>query len=326
MSKYNIVLPSKPSIIREEGNTGVYEIDGLYPGYGHTLGNSLRRIILSSIPGAAVTKVKIKGVEHEFSSIAGVKEDVIMILLNLKKLRVSMATDEPQTLVIKAKGIKEITAKDIEVPGQVTLLNPELHIADLTSKDSDLDIEMTIEKGLGYVPKEVLEKDRVEIGAISLDATFTPIRRVNYEVEHMRVGDRTDFNRIRLTIETDGTLTPKEALEESISTMIQQLKAIVGFKEDEVVAPVEAAEETVDAEGVDGDASKKELDVEFLKTRIDAIGLSPRTVKALSNANIRTVGGLARKKEVDILDVEGLGSKGVQEIKKVLSGYGITLK
>jgi DNA-directed RNA polymerase subunit alpha len=302
---------------------GVYEIDGLYPGYGHTLGNSLRRIILSSIPGAAITKVKIKGVEHEFSAVSGVKEDVITILLNLKRLRVKMITDEPQVLTLKMKGIKNVTAKDIDVPGQVEILNPELAIAELTEKGSDLDIEMTVEKGLGYVPKETLQKDRVDIGMISLDATFTPIRRVNYEVENMRVGDRTDFNRLRITIETDGTLTPNAALEDSVSIMIQQLKAIVGWKEEEPEAVIEAADKS--EKSADGEP-KKEIDVEFLKTRIDAIGLSPRTAKALTNANVRTIGGLSRKKEIDILDIDGLGSKGVQEIKKVLSNYGITLK
>lgn len=322
MSNHSIIVPSKPKIIREEGFSGIYEIDGLYPGYGHTLGNSLRRIILSSLAGSAVTRVKIKGVEHEFSSIDGVKEDVITILLNLKKLRIKLITDEPQTITLKAKGIKKLTAKDIEYPGQVEILNPELHIIELTDKSAEVDIEITVEKGLGYVSKEVLHKDRVDIGTISLDATFTPIRKVNYEVENMRVGDRTDFNRLRISIETDGTLTSKEALESSISLMIMQLKSIVGFKEDEVVAEVESKEESKTKNG----EPKQELDVEFLKTRIDAIGLSPRTVKALSSANIRTVGGLARKKEFDILDVEGLGSKGVQEIKKILSNYGITLK
>jgi DNA-directed RNA polymerase subunit alpha len=324
MSHHNILLPSKPKIIKEEGNSGIYEIDGLYPGYGHTLGNSLRRIILSSIPGAAITKVKIKGVEHEFSSVTGVKEDVINILLNLKRLRVKMITDEPQVLTIKAKGITKVTAKDIDVPGQVEILSGDMHIADLTEKGAELDIEMTVEKGLGYVPKEVVHKDRIEIGAISLDATFSPIPRANYEVEHMRVGDRTDFNRLRISIETDGTLTPKQALEDSISLMIQQLKAIVGWKEEEPEVVVE--ESASESESGSSATPRKELDVEFMKTRIDAIGLSPRTVKALTTANIRTVGGLARKKEVDILDIDGLGSKGIQEIKKVLSGYGILLK
>lgn len=316
MSLTNVVLPSKPKIVKEEGFVGIYEIDGLYPGYGHTLGNSLRRIILSSLPGAAITKVKIEGVEHEFSTIEGVKEDVINILLNLKKLRLKVTGDESQIVTIKAKGATMVTGKDVEVPGQVEVLNPDLHIAELTNKSASLVIEATVQKGLGYVPKEVIEKERVDIGAISLDAIFTPIRRVNYEVENMRVGDRTDFNRLRISIETDGTLSAHDALEQSISTMIHQLKAIVGFKEEEI-APTPVKEEVEE---------KKEIDVEFLKTRIDDIGLSARTVKALTAANIRTVGGLARKKEADILDVEGLGSKGIQEIKKVLSNYGITLK
>lgn len=322
MSNHTIVVPSKPKVIKEDGFNGIYEIDGLYPGYGHTLGNSLRRIILSSLPGAAVTQVKIKGVEHEFSAIDGVKEDVITILLNFKKLRIKLITDEPQVLVLKTKGVKKVTAGDIEIPGQVEILNPELHIIELTDKNAEIDMEITVEKGLGYVSKDILRKDRVDIGTISLDATFTPIKKANYEVENMRVGDRTDFNRLRISIETDGTISPNEALEESITLMIHQLKAIVGFKEEEieVVEKIEKKEDSSDKD------TKPELDVEFLKTRIDAIGLSPRTVKALSNANIRTVGGLARKKEVDILDVEGLGGKGIQEIKKILSNYGITLK
>lgn len=319
---HDVVLPTKPKIIREEGNNGTYEIDGLYPGYGHTLGNSLRRIILSSLPGAAVTKVKIKGAEHEFSAIDGVKEDVITMLLALKKLRIRLDSDEPQVLTLKAKGIKDVSAKDIEVPGQAEILTPELHIASLTEKSAELDIEITIEKGLGYVPKETIQKERVDIGSITLDAAFTPIRKANYEVENMRVGDRTDFNRLRLTIETDGTIAPREALEKSIALMIHQLKAIVGFKEEEVAAPAAAEAEA----GAGTGTSTKEIDTELLKTRIDSLGFSSRTVKALMNGNIRTLGGLARKKESDIMDVDGLGAKGMQEVKKLLAQHGITLK
>jgi len=322
MSDNNVLLPSKPRIIQEEGFSGTYEIDGLYPGYGHTLGNSLRRIILSSLPGAAITKVKIDGVSHEFSAIDGVKEDVITILLNLKRVRIKMLTDEPQTLTLKVKGINDVKAENIEAPGQVEILNGDLHIAQITDKNTELNIEMTVERGLGYVSKEVLEKDRVDIGTITLDAIFTPIRRVNYEVENMRVGDRTDFNRLKFVIETDGTILPNEALQKSIEIMISQLKAIIGFKDDEA-EPEVTEEKSEDKSEIH---SKKELDIEFLKTRTDSIGLSPRTVKALANANIRTVGGLARKKEADILDIEGLGTKGIQEIKKALSNYGITLK
>jgi DNA-directed RNA polymerase subunit alpha len=318
MSEHSIILPSKPRIVTEDQFTGSYEIDGLYPGYGHTLGNSLRRIILSSLPGAAITTIKIAGVSHEFSVMTGVKEDVITIILNLKKIRLKMLTSEPQTLTLKVKGQKTIVASDIEHPGQVEILNPELVVANVTDKNTELDIQMTVERGMGYVPKEVLQKNRVDIGTIALDAIFTPIRRVSYEVENMRVGDRTDFNRLKIFIETDGTLAPKEALETSIEVMINQLKAIVGFKEE-----MEMEEK---ADGSSMKLDKAEPDSEFLKTRIESIGLSARTQNALSNANIRTVGGLARKKEKDLLDVEGLGAKGISEIKEMLGGYGITLK
>jgi len=323
MLDYNVALPSKPKVIHEENFTGMYEIDGLYPGYGHTLGNSLRRIILSSLPGAAITSVKIKGIDHEFSTIEGIKEDVVSIILNLKKIRIQMLTDEPQTLTLDVKGVKDVTAGDITAVGQIKVLNPEQKIATITSKNTNLSMEIRVEKGLGYVPKEVLQKDRVEIGSITLDAIFTPIRKVNYEVENMRVGNRTDFNRLKINIECDGTITPHEALERSIEIMINQLKAIVGFKEEEV--PM-AKEEVLLEDEESPKKDRKEIDPEFLKTRIESLELSPRTVNALSNANIRTIGGLVRKKEEDILDIEGLGNKGVQEIKKALSNFGITLK
>jgi DNA-directed RNA polymerase subunit alpha len=322
MLDFNIILPSKPRIVKEEGSSGTYEIDGLYPGYGHTLGNSLRRIILSSLPGAAITSIKINGVEHEFSTIHGVKEDVVTIILSLKRVRIAMYTDEPQTLTLSVKGVKEVTAADIEHPGQIEILNKEQRIATLTEKSAELQIEMRVEKGLGYIPKEILQKDRVEIGHITLDAIFSPIRRVNYEVENMRVGNRTDFNRLKMYIETDGSLSPKEALERAISIMISQLKAIVGFEEE---AKTEKISETPELPREEA-AQKREIDTELLKTRIETIGLSPRAANALTGANIRTLGGLVRKKEEDILDIDGLGSKGVQEIKKVLGKMGITLK
>jgi len=322
MSDHNtVLLPSKPKIVSEEGFAGVYEIDVLYPGYGHTLGNSLRRIILSSLPGAAITAVKINGVDHEFSTLEGVKEDVINIILNLKKVRFKMLTGEPQKAELKIKGIKDVTAADVTVPGQLEVLNPEQVIATVTDKNTELVIEMFIESGLGYIPKEQIQKERVDIGTIALDAIFTPIRRVNYEVENMRVGDRTDFNKLRIFVETDGTLTPREAVENSIAIMIKQLKAIVGFAEEEVIeAPVASTEDAV------ADDNKAEIDNEFLKTRIETLDLSSRTINALSGANIRTVGGLARKKEKDLGELDGLGAKGIQEIKDLLVKYGISLK
>lgn len=318
-----IHLPSQPKVVSEKDNAGMYQIDGLYPGYGHTFGNSLRRIILSSIPGAAITTVKIDGISHEFSTIEGVKEDVITLLLRLKQVRFELTTEEPQTVTLSVTGPKEITAADITVPGQVRVLNPDAYICTVTAKKK-LEIEMRIEKGLGYVPKELVHKDKVEIGTIALDAVFTPIRRATYEVENMRVGDRTDYNRLKVFIETDGTLTPREALERSISIMIQQLKAIVGFEEEVVEEPFMMPSETLDAksEGAEEEGDDKE----FLKTRIDTLDLSTRTMNALDGANIRTVGGLVRKREADLLELEGLGDKGLQEIRRALANFGITLK
>ncbi len=321
-----IILPSKPKIVTEDAARGVYEIEGLHPGYGYTLGNSLRRIILSSLVGTAITSLKIDGASHEFSTLAGVKEDAIMIILNLKKVRFTMTTDEPQRISINIKGAKEVTAGDIEAGGQVEILNKDQHIATLTDKSASLNVEMTIEKGLGYIPKETLQKDKSEIGHIYVDAAFTPISRVSYEVENMRVGDRTDYNRLRLTIETDGTLTPHQALEKSIEIMIAQLRAIVGFKE-EIRDTISDADELMAGQASESKNEGERADQgEALKTRIEDLDLSPRTVKALTAEGIRTVGGLARKREEDLGEIAGLGEKGINEIKKALSNFGISLK
>lgn len=325
MSDYHVTLPSKPRVVSEKDFAGTYEIDGLYPGYGHTLGNSLRRIILSSLPGAAITHINIDGVDHEFSTMEGIKEDVVTIILNLRRVRIKIDTDEAQTIKLDVKGPKVVTAADLQVPGQVEILNPEQYITEITGKTT-LKIELRAERGLGYVPKEVIQKERVEIGSIALDAIFSPTRRVNYEVENMRVGDRTDYNRLRIFIETDGTLTPREALERSIETMIHQLKSVIGFKEkEEPVAAVEAMEDESAAEEK-RDTSHVKVDTEVLKVRITELTLSARVESALDAASIRTVGGLVRKREDDLLAIEGLGQKGLQEIKRALSNYGLTLR
>ncbi len=327
MTDLNIILPSKLTVVSEVDTKGVYEIDGLYPGYGHTLGNSLRRIILSSLPGAAITSIKIDGAEHEFSVLDGVKEDVIMILLHLKQVRFRLHSDEPQKVTLSVKGPKVVTASDITVSGQVEVLNKDLYIAEVTGKAS-LSIEMTVEKGLGFISKDMHQKNKMEIGAIALDAIFTPIRRVAYEVENMRVGDKTNHNRLRMTIETDGTLTPKEALENSITIMVEQLQTIVGFS---VMEKAREAKKEIEEKSIDTKKSKeKESEggefTDTLKTRIDTLDLSTRTLNALTGANIRTIGGVARKKREDLLEIEGIGEKGIQEIKKVLSNFGIGLK
>lgn len=318
MLETNVTLPSKPRVVSEEDFKGVFEIDGLYPGYGHTLGNSLRRIILSSLPGAAITQVKIDGVEHEFSTLAGVKEDVVTVLLNLRRVRLQLHGDEPMTISLKKSDVGVVTAGDLECPTQVEVLNPEQPIAEITGKTGKLNMEITVEKGLGYVPREVHQKDKVEIGTIAMDAVFTPIRRANYEVENMRVGDRTDYNRLRLVIETDGTFSPKEALEQSIEIMIHQLKAVIGFQEETKSEPV--------AEPAVAEEAQDEPDPELLKTRIETLDLSSRTMKALEDASIRTIGGLVRKKKDDILALDGIGDKGVEEIETLLSDMNLSLE
>ncbi len=320
MSSHSIILPSKPRIVKEDTVSGVYEIDGLYPGYGHTLGNSLRRIILSSIPGASITALSIDGVKHEFSSIDGIKEDVIAIILNLKKTRFKLHGDDAQKATLHIKGAKTITASNISTPSQIEVMNGDQYICESTSKDVDIAIEITIEKGLGYIPREILQKEKADIGTIFLDASFTPIRRASYEVENMRVGDRTDHNRLRVTIETDGTISPREALESSIHTMITQLQSIVGFRAEVIDMPKDIAPE-VSIENSDS------LDItDASKVKIEDLALSTRTENALIAASIRTAGGLARKTETDLLSTDGLGEKGIAEIKKALAALSLELK
>ncbi|MFH1820454.1 MAG: DNA-directed RNA polymerase subunit alpha [Candidatus Nealsonbacteria bacterium] len=223
-----IPLPSKPKIIEKKDNSAIFEIDSLYPGYGVTIGNSLRRILLSSLPGAAVTQVKIRGVQHEFSTIPGVLEDVVNILLNIKQLRFKLHTQEPQRVKLSLKGAKTVVASDFTLPTQVELQNKDAHVATLTSKSSSLDMEILIEPGMGYEPVEKRKLGKPEIGTISLDAIFTPIRKVSYKVESMRVGERTDFDKLILDLETDGSLTPEQAFSQAADILIQHFNL---FKE-----------------------------------------------------------------------------------------------
>lgn len=206
-----IPLPLQPKIIEKKGNYAKFQIEALYPGYGITIGNSLRRVLLSSLEGAAVTQMKIKGISHEFSNIPGVLEDVILIMLNLKQMRLRVFTEEPQIARLSVKGEKEVLGADFDFPSQVDLVNKDCHIATLTAKSAELEMEIKIEKGIGYSPREVRKKEKLEIGAIPLDAIFTPVKRVTHRVENMRVGERTDFDRLFLEVETDGTMTPEMA-------------------------------------------------------------------------------------------------------------------
>lgn len=225
-----IPLPLPPKVIQKKQNKAVFEIDGLYPGYGVTIGNSLRRVLLSSLQGVAVTEVKIKGVPHEFSTIPGILEDVLMVLLNIKNLRFKIYEGQTYKIGLKVKGEKEVRGSDFKTPSQVKLVNPALHIATITDKKTELDIEIQIERGIGYVPKEQRKGPKgypkSELGAIALDAIFTPIRNVNFQVENMRVGERTDFDKLSLEIETDGTITPEEAFFESCDILIKHFNII----------------------------------------------------------------------------------------------------
>lgn len=325
MHEYSIILPTKPRAVKDEPTKGIFEIDNLYPGYGHTLGNSLRRIILSSLPGAAITSIKIDGVQHEFSTIEGIREDVITIILHLKQLRFKLHSSEAEEITLSVKGAKVVTAADIKSSSQVEVLNKDLYIAEITDKSSSLDITMRIERGLGFVTKEEHQRSKVEIGTIAVDAVFTPIRRVSYEVENMRVGDNTNHNRLRIVIETDGSVTPKEALNRSVRIMIEQLDAMLEHEVRNIPKDDDEVSETKD-ETENKPASQEGEFTDILKTRIDTLGLSARILSALQNANIRTIGGVARKRKEDLLDIDGIGEKGINEIKDILSNFGINLK
>jgi DNA-directed RNA polymerase subunit alpha len=247
------------------------------------------------------------------------RETVMELLLNLKRVHFVLHGDEPQTVKLTASGAKVVTAKDFKLPSQVEIANPDQHIADLAGKAS-LELEATIERGLGYIPRDVLTKEKVDIGTIALDATFTPIRRVNYEVENMRVGDRTDFNRVRILIETNGTVPPRTALEQSIEIMIHQLKAIIGFQEPAVMES--RSEETETSAVETGDAASADA----MKLRVGELGLSARVASALEEAGIKTAAGLMRKTSGALLELDGIGEKAVSEISDALATHGLALK
>ncbi|MDP3710155.1 MAG: DNA-directed RNA polymerase subunit alpha [bacterium] len=321
-----ISIPFKPKVAEEEGNRAVINIEGLHPGYGHTIGNSLRRVLLSSLRGAAVTSVKIEGVGHEFSTVEGVLENVVEIILNLKQVRCKVYEDGPFNISLSVSGEKEVKAGDFKTPSQVEIMNTNSHIATLTNKKSRLVIEATVEAGLGYLPVEARSKEKVEIGTVALDAAFSPVRKVNYSVENMRVGDRTDYNRVKFDIETDGSVTPLEAFQKSAEILVEQFKALAeGFTRNEMEAS-EIVPKYKTAESSYEEKDEVTDDQDINKVKLDGLKFSNRTLNALREAGVKTVGGLSRKKEETLREVEGLGDKGIQEIKKALGNFGITLK
>lgn len=307
---FMLPLPNSPKIVEKEGNRAVFEIEALYPGYGITIGNVLRRILLSSLPGAAVTQVKIKGVQHEFSTISGILEDCVNIMLNLKQLRFKIFSEEPQKANLKIKGEKKVQGSDFRFPSQVELINKDCHVATLTDKKAELEMEIQIERGLGYEPVERRKKEKLGIGTIALDAIFTPVRRVSYQVENMRVGERTDFDRLRLEVETDGTMSPEEALSQASDILIKHFTLFSESIKKEIPSRPE----------------RKEAPEDLGKMRVEDLKFSTRTLNVLLQNNIKTVSGVLRKSEKSLLGLEGMGGKGVKEIKRKFKKLGLELK
>jgi len=321
-----IPLPSKPNVVREENNRAEFEIEGLYPGYGQTIGNSLRRVLLSSLEGAVITSVKIEGVGHEFSTIEGVMEDVVDIILNLKQMRFKLHEPGPFSISLSIKGEKEVTGKDFIAPSQVDIVTNDIHIATLTSKKASLLLEAVVESGLGYVPVEGKTKEKVEIGTIALDAAFSPVRHVDYEVEDMRVADRTDYNRLRVRVQTDGSLTPREAFEKATKILVDQFGELAKGFTDITVPSSSPVAMTNEDEMPLLQTTEEGEEESVMKIKLDTLKFSSRTLNALREAGIKTVGGAARKREETLREIEGLGDKGIQEIRKALGNFGITLK
>jgi DNA-directed RNA polymerase subunit alpha len=325
-----ITLPEKPVIAKQEGDYAVFEIKACYPGYGMTLGNSIRRVLLSSLQGAAITSVKISGTNHEFSTIPGVLEDVVEIMLNLKKVRFKMYSDGPVKLTLKANKEGKVTAGDIAKADNIEVVNKNAHLATITDKKVTLEMELKIEKGVGYMPVELQENEKAEIGTIGVDAIFTPIKNVNYKVENMRVGKMTNFDKLILEIETDGSRTPEEAFREAIVLLVKHFDLFGDFaeaKKEEIFTAepqVETQKEEKKVEKLEAIAEEKKQDV--LKTPLEEFNISARVLKVLQENKIKTVGKVVSKTEDELKDLPGMGDKGIKEIKKAIGKMGLTLK
>ncbi len=320
-----IPLPQLPKIIEKDENKAVFVMEGLYPGYGVTLGNALRRVLLSSLSGVAVTRVKIKGAQHEFATLSGITEDVITICLNLKKLRFRLHSAEPQQATLRVQGEKEAKGSDFKLPTQLELVNKDLHIATLTDKKAELEMEITVQRGIGYEPREMREKEKLEIGQISLDAIYTPVQKVSFWVEDMRVGERTDFDKLFLEVATDGTMIPEQAFAEAAEILIKHFSLIIEQKEQWLEPSKKEVKEKKEAKPKKK-AQKSEAKKEDKNKPVSELGLSSRTESALTEAHIKTVAGLLQKTEQDILNIEGMGPKGLKEVKAALKKIQMGLK
>ena len=310
----------KPKIeiaeISEDNRYGKFICEPLERGYGTTFGNSLRRMLLSSLEGSAITSIRIDGVLHEFSTIPGVRDDVTNIVLNLKQLCLKMQGNEPKVIRIDVEGEKEVTAADIICDADIEILNPDLHIAtvDATGK---LKIEMTVARGRGYIPAERNKKPDDTIGVIPIDSIFSPVQRVNYTVQDTRVGNETDYDKLILEVWTDGSLRPEEAVSKAAGILVMHLKLFQSM--DGLPEEIEEEEATFPEE-VEDDTSK------VLEMTIEDLDLSVRSFNCLKRANINTVADLAEKTEDDMMKVRNLGRKSLEEVKKKLEELGLALR
>ena len=309
----------KPKIeiaeIGEDGRYGRFVCEPLEPGYGTTFGNSLRRMLLSSLDGAAVTSIRIDGVLHEFSTIPGVRDDVTSIVLALKQLCIRMQGSEPHTIRIEAEGEREVTAADIVCGSDIEILNPELHIATLNAAGK-LKIEMTVERGRGYVPADKNKRSE-DIGVIPIDSIFSPVQRVNYTVEDTRVGNVTDYDRLILDVWTNGSIHPEEAVSKAAAILVMHLRLFQNMDGN----VIEEEEEVPDFPPEEIDDSAKVLEM-----TIDDLDLSVRSFNCLKRAGINTVADLAQKTEEDMMKVRNLGRKSLDEVKKKLEELGLSLR
>jgi DNA-directed RNA polymerase subunit alpha len=303
-------IMSRVETLYESEDFGRFQVEPLERGFGVTVGNALRRVLLSSLPGAAVTSVKVDGVYHEFDTIPGVKEDTTELILNLKQLRVKSHTDQPVSLRLMSSGPGVVTASDLIYPAEVEIANPELHIATLDNADSRLELELTVEPGKGYLPSDGREPP--SLGVIPVDAIFTPVRRVNYSVESTRVGARTDLDRLVLEVNTDGTIKPTEALAEAANLLIQQFTIIADLTR--VGRPGEKP--TLGAGAVPPHIA--EMPIEQLE-------LSQRTYNCLKRSQITRVGQILERTPDELLQLRNFGQKSLQELQDKLKQHGLTL-
>lgn len=307
-----IVKPTITKEIDENGHYGKFVVEPLERGYGTTLGNCMRRILLSSLPGAAITSVKIDGILHEFSTIPGVKEDVTEIILNLKRLAVRINGDENKRAIINAVGPKEVTAADIIVDADTEIFNPDLHIATLVD-NATLVMEMNLTSGRGYVPAEQNKKENTPIAEIPVDSIFTPVKKVNFTVDNTRVGQVTDFDKLTLEFWTDGSITPEEGVSIGAKIMQEHLNLFIGLGSD-----VDEMEFMIEK-----DEDRK---VKALEMTIEDLELSVRSFNCLKRASINTVEELTQRSEEDMMKVRNLGMKSLVEVKNKLAELGLSLK